>query len=266
MENAPAISPATPGQDDRAVRAAAAADPRDQRGVGHEPVHRAEDGRAQPSAADVPVLAQVPVGGVGRLLPRAAGRAGCRTAARRGVAARRSPAVTRPGWRCPAARAPGQFQARTPRSGWCRRTVVACACRHLVLAPVLTRCHAARRSRSPAALAVPRPAAPRPAVPRGAGAGPVRARVPAGRPCARVRAPLAGPVPGWRGGSDGFAAQRDVRPAGPGVAWLSPDTRSWSATGAPSGDRGPSARRCHTLSGWPVPKCWPPCHAAPRPG
>ena len=57
IENAPAASPARPGEETALWSSLrAAGDAGDQGEVGDQPVHRAEDGRAQPAAGDVGVL------------------------------------------------------------------------------------------------------------------------------------------------------------------------------------------------------------------
>ncbi len=294
----PGDQPGDAGQHDRAVRAAATADPRDQRGVGDDPVHRAEDGRAQPSAADVPVLAQFPVGG-GRLPgqqdePVAERQPGGEWSART------APEVTGPAWpRRPRLERSGAYPAIEAGAGELR---VGRACRHSaragawirVVRPVsasrscgrcraaarAARCHAAgrvawvarsvewrrlsrSRSRRPA---VAQPVV-RPAVAGGAGVE-VRTRVAVGRrdcrPFGYGRVRQGASQEGWAGRT--ARRRRDVRPRRAVARYQAdpPMRAGWSATGAPK--RRPAARRLGAAKrcrAAPPRWCRSPCHAAP---
>jgi hypothetical protein len=165
--------------------------------------------------------------------------------------------MTWPGWRCPAARGPGRFQVRTLRSGWCRRTAVACACRHLVLAHVWPRCHAARcpAARGPArGRARTRAGTRRAAVRSGAGApgwpcprmaGPVgRVRCPAGREASRPRSSEAVPPTGAVGRPPVLPAATKARRPGAAMRYRAgPDRTAGHPATLQRGPDSPGRRR-----------------------
>ena len=82
----PGRKPRQPDEQDRVLRPAAAADAGDQRDVGDQPVHRAEDGGPQPAARHIPVLRALVLGmilvGCGHedILGKGAGRVPVRVA------------------------------------------------------------------------------------------------------------------------------------------------------------------------------------------